>query len=165
MLRSNAKLNTKGMSEVETIIEYNDKLVRYITVEKDLNKYYECSISQCISIPIDGIHFLIKIEGIDKESGIANFNLLGYTTSSLFSLEDVELSEVVVDNEKIVIFNYLMRLGDRDGIFFNNSSFSSTIYESINRTSISVLNYYLCQKFVCEDYDHALLNAEFSLED
>ena len=58
-----------------------------------------------------------------------------------------------------------MRLGDRDGMFFNNNSFSRTIYESINRTCIAVLNYYLCQKLVCEDYDWALLNAEFTLED
>ena len=155
MLKTETILNTCALYGNEVAEEYKHKLAKYEIVEnlkKDDGRLNDDYMSMCVTIPVDDIHLVNKVEGVDTNTGIANFNLFGYIESDRLSSIHVELLDMVIIGSEVFAFDRFLCMIDRDSTGFDETGYTMD-HEMIHKVCIAALNSYLLQKHVGEDRD------------
>ncbi len=163
MLNTISKINTKSMSKEDLVKEYKNKLSNYTTSAGNVATHEYCDLSTCITIPIGDMNVIAETTGVGGD-GKVNFNLFGRTTSELFSSNHVELSEIIIENDEIIIINRLVKMSDCNEKSFNDEANHTLDIETIRKICIVILDFYLCKNIVCDDLRGLFLEGCCTLE-
>ena len=143
--------NATPKSKSELVHEYKKILIKYTTSEginRDIHE--DADVFKCITLPVGDLHVVVEITGVDCEG--LNFSLFGRTTTDLLSADHIELSEMVIENDEIVIMKRLLKMADYNEESFNDYIKHPMTIKTINKICIAIVNYSLCENMVGQCY-------------